>query len=240
MTIQSAHLPLKRLRLSGDDIQDAASSVDIADPLLDLALRSLQEELLKNAGRALLRWDGHARTRPGKAAGAVDRQRQRREAGVAAQVLRDVLIQRNRVAERTTRRMWSSGQEADVRGMPAVDIRMRYTAEYGEVLAELLQERQIVRRGVVEPAPAGKKCSGSTPRLLQIANMRRGTERRSFGAARANAGVAPLIDDIVRLVRMVLALKVRGQGRADTSRCHFRQFIRKPRVYSATEANAPN
>ena len=79
--------------------------------------------------------------------------------------------------------MGRGGQKADVRRMAAIDVRMRHAAEHGEIVAEVLEQFQVRRQGVVRGrCLSGKNGSASTPRLLQMANMRRGTV--------ASAGIA--------------------------------------------------
>ena len=52
---------------------------------------------------------------------------------------RDVLVERDGVAKRAAARMRRGGEEADVRRVPAIDVRMRDAAEDGEVVAVRLR-----------------------------------------------------------------------------------------------------
>ena len=62
---------------------------------------------------------------------------------------RDVLIERDGVAEAAAARMRRRGEEAVVRRVPAIDVRMRDAAEDGEVVAVLLEHFEIGRERVV-------------------------------------------------------------------------------------------
>ena len=162
-------LRLQILGLPGDRVQDAPPSVELADLRVDLRRAPLQEQLLEHPARFVLRRNRHARAGPRQAARApVDRQRQRREPRQHPDPLGDVLVERNRVAERAAARMRRRGQEADVRRMAAIHVRVRHAAEHGEVVAVLLQGLQVGRGRVVAPAPVGKNWSASSPRLLQM------------------------------------------------------------------------
>src|ERR1043166_8596309 len=59
-----------------------------------------------------------------------------------------MLVERNRVSERTAAGMRRGGEETDVSRMPAVHVGMRYAAENTEVLAVFLQPLEI-RRGLI-------------------------------------------------------------------------------------------
>ena len=89
--------------------------------------------------------------------------------------------------------MRRGGQKTDVRRMPAVHVGMRDAAEHGEVVPMLLQHFQIRRRHVIPAGAGGKNWPGSRPRLLQIANIRRGVALGASGdetsAARANGAI---------------------------------------------------
>ena len=106
----------------------------------DLLRCALQEELVEDVGRALFGRDGHAGACPGETARrAIDGQRERRESRECADALGDELIERYGVAERTARRVRCRGEEADVGGMAAVDVRMRDPADHREVVAVRLE-----------------------------------------------------------------------------------------------------
>ena len=110
--------------------------------------------------------------------GHIHAQRERREAREMADAFGDVLVKRNGVAETRTARMRRGGEKADVRRMPAIDVRMRDAAENGEIIAMLLEDLKVGREGVIasgflreEIAPgAGRGCcrcraSGAARRL---------------------------------------------------------------------------
>ncbi len=59
--------------------------------------------------------------------------------------LSNILIQGDGVAETTAAWMRGSSQKAIVRRMPAIDVRMGYTAENGEVGAMLFEHFQVRR-----------------------------------------------------------------------------------------------
>ncbi len=56
-----------------------------------------------------------------------------------ADALGHVLVERNRVAERTAGRVRRRGEEADVGRMAAIHVGMRHAAHHGEVVAVRLQ-----------------------------------------------------------------------------------------------------
>ena len=128
---------------------------------------------LEDVRRLFLARNQHARSRSRKGCAAlldVDAERQRREAREMADAFGDVLVERDGVAEPAAARMRRGGEEAVVRRMPAVHVGMRHAAEDGEVVAVLLQQlRGKARARSRAPSSSGKKCSGSRPRLLQIA-----------------------------------------------------------------------
>ena len=87
--------------------------------------------------------------RPRQAAAAVDRQGERREPRQRPDPFGHELVERDRVAERAAGRVRGRGQEADVRRVAAVHVRVRHAAEHGEVGAMLLEQLQVRRGRVV-------------------------------------------------------------------------------------------
>ena len=82
------------------------------------------------------------------AAHDVDAEGERGEAGEVADVLGDVLVERDGVAEAAAAGMRRGGEEADVGGVAAVDVRVRDAAEDGEVVAVLLEVAEVGRERV--------------------------------------------------------------------------------------------
>ena len=163
------------LGLAGDSVENAAAGVELADLRVDLRRASLQEHLLEYRRGLVLRRNGDAGAGPGEAARArVDGERQGREAGENADLLGDVLIERNGVAERTAARMGRRGQEADVGRMAAIHVRMRDAGEDGEIVAVRLQKFQIGRGDVVAALAAGKKLIPEKSQIVANASIRRG------------------------------------------------------------------
>src|SRR5436190_17158138 len=79
--------------------------------------------------------------------------------------------------------MWRGGEKADIGGMSSVDVGMRNSAKYGEIVAKFLQILQVRRQCIVSPAvfwekrlaqhaqvvangehPAGGRCGGGRSR----------------------------------------------------------------------------
>src|SRR3954468_20382875 len=78
--VARADFALERLGLVRDGIEDAASGVEPVDLRVDLLGCALQEQLVEDVGRALLRRDGDPGAGPREAARrAIDGQRERRE-----------------------------------------------------------------------------------------------------------------------------------------------------------------
>src|SRR5439155_10162984 len=104
-----------------------------------------------NVGRFFLAGNQHARTGPGKAALPllnVDAQGERREPRFVPDALRDILIERDGVAKSTAARMRRRREEADVRRVTAIDIRMPDTAENREILPMFFQVLQVGRQRI--------------------------------------------------------------------------------------------
>ena len=108
--------------------------------------------------------------------------------------LGDELVERDRVAEPAAARVRGRGQEADVRRMPAVHVRVRDAAEHGEVVAVLAQGLQVRRRarsrgrlpwGRKAPAAGRDYCRCRT----SAAARRPARGERDAGAARAKGEI---------------------------------------------------
>jgi hypothetical protein len=113
----------------------------------------------------------------------VHRQRERRKAGLIADVFRDVLVQGDGVAERTAGRVRRCRQKADVRWMAAVYVRMRHAGEDGEVLAVFFKNFEVVGRCVVDARLRGEELARQHTEV--VANRehapRRGSRLRAHG-----------------------------------------------------------
>jgi hypothetical protein len=107
VAILRAELLLQSFRLHRDGVEDAACVVQFLDLRGDPGLGALEEKLLVDFRRFVLRWHGDAGARGRKTAGAtVDRERQRGKTPDHADALGDHLIKRDRVAEAAAARMW--------------------------------------------------------------------------------------------------------------------------------------
>ena len=85
------------------------------------------------------------------------RERERGEAGEHADLLGDVLVERDGVAKRAAARMRRGGEETDVGRVPAIDVRMRDAAEYGEVVAVRLELLKIGRQRIIAAGARGEE-----------------------------------------------------------------------------------
>jgi hypothetical protein len=92
----------------------------------------------------------------------------------------DDLIERDRIAKRTAAGMRRGGQEANIRRMAAVNIRMRDAAEHCEVVPVRLQQFQIWRGDVFAPGAFGEEVIREQSQV--IANRQHAARLRSrFG-----------------------------------------------------------
>lgn len=138
------------LRLLADGVEDAFAGVELLNLGGDLLGVALEKELLEDFGRFVFRRNGDAGARPREAAAAgIYTEGDRREAGERADLLGDLLIERDGVAEGAAAGVRRGREKADVGGVAAIDVGMRDTAEDGEVLAVFLEVLQIGRGGVV-------------------------------------------------------------------------------------------
>ena len=87
----------------------------------------------------------------------VDGERERGEAGEHADLLGDVLVERDGIAKRAAARMRRGGEETDVRRVPAIHVRMRDAAEHGEVIAVRLEHIEIGRRRIIAAGARGEE-----------------------------------------------------------------------------------
>ena len=92
------------------------------------------------------------------------------------------LVERDRVAERAAGRVRGRGQEADVRRVAAVHVRVRHAAEHGEVVAVFLEQLQVRRGRVVAARVLGEE---------RLAAARRGCCRCRTSAAGPLRGGRP-------------------------------------------------
>src|ERR1700687_2415253 len=76
-----------------------------------------------------------------------------------ADALGDILVERDGVAKAAAARMRRGGEEAIVRGMSAIDVRMRNAAEDGEVVAVFFEVLEIRRQRVIAPALLWEKLT---------------------------------------------------------------------------------
>ena len=132
--------------LIGDGIHDALAKREPTRLGLHLFLRAGYEHFAEHRGGLLFRWNQHASARPGKAAlplRNVHTQGQRRKPRLIPQALGRILVERNRVAKTAVARMGSGGQEAVVRRMPGVHVRVHNTREHGEIVAMTRKMFQI-------------------------------------------------------------------------------------------------
>src|SRR5262249_50144395 len=118
------------------------------------------EELFENFRRLFLARNEHATAGPRQTAQTllhVHAKRERRKTREMSNLLRGELIKRDGVAEAAATRMRRGGEEAVVRRMPAVHIRMRHAAENGEVIAVLGEHFEIRRERVIGAGRGGEK-----------------------------------------------------------------------------------
>ena len=165
--IARADARLQIFGLAGDRVEDAAAGVELADLRVDLRGAALQEHLLEYGRRFVFRRNGDAGAGPGKAAIArVDGEGEGRKAGEDADLLGDVLIERDGIAEGAAAGMGRGGQEADVGGMSAIHVGMRDAGEDAEIVAVLLEEFQVGRRDVVAACAGGKELIGEQSQVV--------------------------------------------------------------------------
>ena len=154
---------LQGLRLVGHGIEDATAELQLAHLVRLLRLGPLDEEMAEDFRSLLIARDEHAGAGPRKTAHAlldVDAEVQGREPRQMPDALGDVLVERDGVAEAAAARMRRGGEEAVVRRMPAVHVRMRHAAEDGQVVAVRLQVLQIRRQRVAAAGLLGEEPVG--------------------------------------------------------------------------------
>src|SRR5581483_782925 len=104
--VAASNVALQVAHLVGDGIQNRTSRIEFCDPRFNLRWIALNEHLPEDARSALFRRNGDAAAGPRKRARAtIHSEGQRGKARLVADALGDVLIERNRVAERTASRM---------------------------------------------------------------------------------------------------------------------------------------
>src|SRR2546423_587267 len=100
---------------------------------------------------------------------------------------RNVLVQRNGVAEAATARMRRGGEEAIVCRMAAVHVRMRHAAENGKIIPMLFKNFEIGRESIIPSGLLRKKLIGQQTKIVTDGKH---PARRSAGcgARRTGAG----------------------------------------------------
>ena len=143
--VARANLPLQAARLGGHRVHNTLTDGEPAHLRGDLRRRAGDKETPEDLAWLILGRDHYPATRPGEAVLPllnVDPHREGGETGQVADPLRRKLIERDRVAESAAARVRRTGQEAVVRRMAGVDVRMPDAAEDGEVVpvgTELLE-----------------------------------------------------------------------------------------------------
>jgi hypothetical protein len=108
----------------------------------------------------------------------IDRERERWKSGLIADAFGDVLVKRDRVTERTAGRVRGRGKEADVGGVPAVDVWVGNAREDGEILPKILEDLEVVRGRIVGAGAVRKELGGQQ---AQVVADRQHAARRGGG-----------------------------------------------------------
>jgi hypothetical protein len=169
VAVARAEVALQIFRLSGHGVEDAPAGFEFADLGLGLGFRALEEHARENVGGFFLAGNHHAGTGPRQAADAlldVHAERERRKAREVPDAFADVLIERDGVLEARAAGMRRGGEEAIIRRMPAIHVRMRHAAEDGEVVAVRGEMFKIRREGVVAPGARGEELVGQQTEVV--------------------------------------------------------------------------
>lgn len=107
--------------------------------------------------------------------------------------LADVLVERDGVSEPAAPGMGRGGEETVVGRMPAIDLRMRYAAEYGEIIPVLLQQLEVGGEGVSLAFFLGEEVLGQQAEVVADAEHPAGLPSRDgcgrgFGGASEDRG----------------------------------------------------
>ena len=108
------------------------------------------KNILANTSDGWQRRNPRAAGRVGQRAATLDRrQREERETGGVADVLCRRVVERDRIAESTGRRVLRTGEEASFRSVIAANVGMRDPREYGEMILQIAEDLQILARLVI-------------------------------------------------------------------------------------------